>query len=115
MCSSGWRAAADGGPASRPRPRRRGRRQLGTVPHAAAASARAVSTSTRCYDTDEGWAKDTRHYWLRDWRGYAEFFFGELLPEPHSTKQHEDCVGWAGQTDAETILRARRRATVDLV
>ena len=38
-------------------------------------------------DTDEGWAKDNRHYWLRDWRGYAEFFFGELLPEPHSTKQ----------------------------
>ena len=50
------------------------------------------TTSTRCCDTDEGWAKDNRHYWLRDWRGYAEFFFGELLPEPHSTKQHEDCV-----------------------
>jgi hypothetical protein len=45
--------------------------------------------------TDEGWAKDTRDSWLRDWRGYAEFFFGELAPEPHSTKQHEDCVGCA--------------------
>jgi pimeloyl-ACP methyl ester carboxylesterase/predicted glycosyltransferase len=57
--------------------------------------------------TDEGWAKDTRDYWLRDWRGYAEFFFGELAPEPHSTKQHEDCVGWAMQTSAEVNLRFR--------
>jgi pimeloyl-ACP methyl ester carboxylesterase/predicted glycosyltransferase len=56
------------------------------------------------YDTDEGWAKETRDYWLRDWRGYTEFFFGELLPEPHSTKQHEDCVAWAAETDAETTL-----------
>jgi pimeloyl-ACP methyl ester carboxylesterase/predicted glycosyltransferase len=55
-------------------------------------------------DTDEGWAKDTRHYWLRDWRGFAEFFFGELLPEPHSTKQYEDCVGWVMETTAETNL-----------
>ncbi len=58
-------------------------------------------------ETDEGWAKDTRHYWLRDWRGFAEFFFGELLPEPHSTKQHEDCVGWVMQTSAEVNLRFR--------
>ncbi len=55
-------------------------------------------------DTDEGWAKDNRHYWLRDWRGYAEFFFGELLSEPHSTKQREDCVGWAMETGPETVL-----------
>jgi pimeloyl-ACP methyl ester carboxylesterase/predicted glycosyltransferase len=43
----------------------------------------------------EGWEKVNRHYWQRDWRGYAEFFFGELLSEPHSTKQFEDCVEWA--------------------
>ena len=55
-------------------------------------------------DTDQGWAKDNRHYWLRDWRGFAEFFFGELLSEPHSTKQREDCVGWAMETGPETVL-----------
>jgi pimeloyl-ACP methyl ester carboxylesterase/predicted glycosyltransferase len=55
-------------------------------------------------DTDEGWAKFNRHYWLRDWRGFAEFFFGELLCEPHSTKVHEDCVGWAMDIGAETML-----------
>ena len=35
--------------------------------------------------TDEGWAKETRGYWRRDWPGYVEFF-------------------WAGDTDMETIL-----------
>jgi pimeloyl-ACP methyl ester carboxylesterase len=55
-------------------------------------------------DTEAGWAKCNRHYWLRDWRSYAEFFFGELLSEPHSTKQHEDCVSWAMEIGPETML-----------
>ena len=65
---------------------------------------RAVYDFDEACDTDEGWAKDNRHYWLRDWRGYAEFFFGELLPEPHSTKLHEDLVSWAMDSSAETNL-----------
>jgi pimeloyl-ACP methyl ester carboxylesterase/predicted glycosyltransferase len=56
------------------------------------------------YDTDDGWAKVNRHYWLRDFRGFADFFFGELLCEPHSTKQHEDCVGWAMEIGPETLM-----------
>ena len=59
------------------------------------------------HDADEGWAKDTRQYWQRDWRGFTEFFFGQLLAEPHSTKPHEDCEGWAMQTSAETNLLFR--------
>jgi predicted glycosyltransferase len=55
-------------------------------------------------DSDEGWAKENRHYWLRDWPGYLEFFFSQMFNEPHSTKQIEDCVGWGLETDAETIL-----------
>jgi pimeloyl-ACP methyl ester carboxylesterase/predicted glycosyltransferase len=55
-------------------------------------------------ETDEDWAKDNRHYWLRDWRGFAEFFFSELFCEPHSTKQREDSVGWAMETSPETEL-----------
>ena len=45
--------------------------------------------------TDEGWAKENRHYWQQDYRGYAEFFFREITPEPHSTKVIEDAVEWA--------------------
>jgi pimeloyl-ACP methyl ester carboxylesterase/predicted glycosyltransferase len=59
-------------------------------------------------DTDEGWAKETRGYWLRDWPGYLEFFFATCFTEPHSTKPVEDCVGWAQDTDMETILAGFR-------
>ncbi len=59
-------------------------------------------------DTDEGWAKENRHYWLRDWGGYTEFFFGECFIEPHSTKQIEDAVDWSLETDPETMLLSFR-------
>jgi pimeloyl-ACP methyl ester carboxylesterase len=57
-------------------------------------------------DSYDGWAKLNRHYWLRDYPGFVEFFFSEMLPEPHSTKQVEDCVGWALETSAEVMLAA---------
>jgi pimeloyl-ACP methyl ester carboxylesterase len=44
--------------------------------------------------TDEGWAKRNRHAWRRDYRGFVEFFFAEMFPEAHSTKQIQDCVAW---------------------
>ena len=53
--------------------------------------------------TDEGWAKWNRHYWLRDYRGFLEFFFSQMFNEPHSTKAAEDCVGWGLDTTAETL------------
>jgi pimeloyl-ACP methyl ester carboxylesterase/predicted glycosyltransferase len=53
--------------------------------------------------TDEGWAKDNLHYWLRDYRGFLEFFFSQMFTEPHSTKPIEDCVGWGLETTAETL------------
>jgi len=53
---------------------------------------------------DEGWAKDNRHYWLRDYRGFLEFFFARMFSEPHSTKPIEDCVSWGLETTAETLI-----------
>jgi pimeloyl-ACP methyl ester carboxylesterase len=73
---------------------------------------RAVHDFDAVLDTEEGWARENRHYWLRDGPGYAEFFFGELLSEPHSAKQREDCISWAMETSPETVLAyrdARRR------
>jgi pimeloyl-ACP methyl ester carboxylesterase len=55
-------------------------------------------------DTDEGWAKYNRYYWLRDYRGFLEFFFSQMFTEPHSTKPIEDCVGWGLETTAETLV-----------
>jgi pimeloyl-ACP methyl ester carboxylesterase len=54
-------------------------------------------------DTDEGWAKYNRHYWQRDYAGFVEFFMTEMFPEPHSTKQIEDAVGWGLENDADTL------------
>ena len=44
-----------------------------------------------------------RHYWREDYRGFLEFFFAQMFNEPHSTKQIEDCVRWALETDPETL------------
>ena len=54
--------------------------------------------------TDEGWAKLNTHYWRRDYPGFVSFFFDQLLPEPHSTKQHEDTVAWALDGSLESML-----------
>jgi pimeloyl-ACP methyl ester carboxylesterase len=54
-------------------------------------------------DTDEGWAKYNWHYWQRDYQGFLEFFAGTWFPEPHSTKQIEDGVGWGLETTPEVL------------
>ena len=74
------------------------------VPHAAASAERAAFGFDAELDTVDGWAKFNRHYWLRDYRGFLEFFFRKALTEPHSTKQIEDCVGWGLDTDPETLI-----------
>jgi pimeloyl-ACP methyl ester carboxylesterase/predicted glycosyltransferase len=66
--------------------------------------ARTVHPWDTRLDTDEGWAKYNRHFWVRDWQGFAEFFFDQAIPEPHSSKAYEDCVQWAVEdTDPETM------------
>jgi len=55
-------------------------------------------------ETDEGWAKYNKHYWLRDYPGFLEFFFSRFFTEAHSTKPIEDCVGWGLETTAETLV-----------
>jgi pimeloyl-ACP methyl ester carboxylesterase len=55
-------------------------------------------------DTDEGWAKYNRHYWLEHHEEFLEYFFGRIFSEPHSTKQIEDCVGWGLEMSAETLI-----------
>jgi pimeloyl-ACP methyl ester carboxylesterase/predicted glycosyltransferase len=63
-------------------------------------------------DADEGWAKYNRHYWLRDYRGFLEFFFSRMFTEQHSTKQIEDCVGWGLDTNPETLVATRLAITM---
>src|SRR5579872_393359 len=51
----------------------------------------------------QGWNKFNRHYWQTNYRDFLEFFFGECLSEPHSTKQLEDAVSWGLQTTPQTL------------
>jgi pimeloyl-ACP methyl ester carboxylesterase len=64
----------------------------------------------------EGWDKQNKHFWLRHWPEYADFFFHQLLCEPHSTKQLEDTLEWAQQTTGEVMVayngRPKHPATV---
>jgi pimeloyl-ACP methyl ester carboxylesterase/predicted glycosyltransferase len=62
-----------------------------------------VSAFEERLDTEEGWAKYNRHYWEHDYEGFLRFFFEQMFNEPHSTKQIEDCIGWALETDADTL------------
>jgi pimeloyl-ACP methyl ester carboxylesterase/predicted glycosyltransferase len=64
-------------------------------------------------DSDEGWAKYNRHYWLRDYRGFLEFFFSRMFTEPHSTKPIEDCVGWGLDTTPETLIATQIDKNMD--
>ena len=55
-------------------------------------------------DSYDGWGRWNAHHWRRDQAGFVEFFFSEAFPERHSTKQVEDAVAWALETDAETLV-----------
>jgi pimeloyl-ACP methyl ester carboxylesterase/predicted glycosyltransferase len=73
------------------------------APFGPANPVRAAENFLARHATDEGWAKYSRDYWQRDFRGFLEFFFAESFAEPHSTKQIEDCVAWGLETSAETL------------
>jgi pimeloyl-ACP methyl ester carboxylesterase len=55
-------------------------------------------------DAHDGWAKWNAPYWRSHYRDFLAFFFGEALPEAHSTKQFEDAVGYGLESDPETLI-----------
>jgi pimeloyl-ACP methyl ester carboxylesterase len=61
-------------------------------------------------DSYEGWAKCNVHHWRNDYRDFLEFFFSQQIPEPHSTKQIEDCVRWGLEGGAESLILADEEA-----
>lgn len=58
----------------------------------------------RSYETDEGWNKYSRKYWLTNFPEFVEFFSGEVFNDPHSTKQVEDMISWALETTGKTLV-----------
>jgi len=86
-----------------------------TIPLAAAHAGRVLAMES--FDTPKpsyrGWAKYNRHYWLSDYEDFIAFFFGEALPEAHSTKQIEDCCGWAIETTPAVLVQTNLGARLD--
>jgi pimeloyl-ACP methyl ester carboxylesterase/UDP:flavonoid glycosyltransferase YjiC (YdhE family) len=64
------------------------------------------------HDEYVGWMKYNANYWLRDHRGFLEFFFGRIFSEPHSTKPIEDCVNWGLDTTPEVLVATVRGRTM---
>jgi pimeloyl-ACP methyl ester carboxylesterase len=69
---------------------------------------RDVHPFDRSLATEEDWAKYNSRYWQRDYLGFLEFFFAKCFNEWHSSKQIEDCIGWALDTDPETLADTTR-------
>jgi pimeloyl-ACP methyl ester carboxylesterase len=55
-------------------------------------------------DPPQGWDRLNARYWVDHYEDFANYFFSQCFPEPHSTKQREDCVGWAAETSPEALL-----------
>jgi pimeloyl-ACP methyl ester carboxylesterase len=78
-------------------------RDLGTFPPERQASFDRWGEDT---GDDEGWGRYNRFSWLRDYPGFLDFFFGQLVPEKHSTKLIEDLLAWGRGTSGETLVGA---------
>jgi pimeloyl-ACP methyl ester carboxylesterase/predicted glycosyltransferase len=50
------------------------------------------------------WGRMNAVHWREDYSEFAEWFISRCFSEPHSTKGIEDGVGWALDTDPETLI-----------
>jgi pimeloyl-ACP methyl ester carboxylesterase/predicted glycosyltransferase len=50
------------------------------------------------------WGRLNAVHWTQDYPAFSEWFISRCLPEPHSTKAIEDGVGWALDTDPQTLI-----------
>ena len=69
---------------------------------------RRVERFDEVIDDPVGWQTYNAHYWKTHYPEFVTFFVGRIFTEPHSTKQVEDAIGWALETDGETLAAADR-------
>jgi pimeloyl-ACP methyl ester carboxylesterase/UDP:flavonoid glycosyltransferase YjiC (YdhE family) len=60
------------------------------------------------HDEYVDWMKYNANYWMRDHRGFLEFFFGRVFCERHSTKPIEDCVSWGLDSTPDVLIATSR-------
>jgi pimeloyl-ACP methyl ester carboxylesterase/UDP:flavonoid glycosyltransferase YjiC (YdhE family) len=64
-------------------------------------------------ETYEGWRKYNGVYWQRDLAGFGRFFFGQVFPEPHSSKAIDDATAWTLETTPEVLIQTQFDAYLD--
>jgi pimeloyl-ACP methyl ester carboxylesterase len=64
---------------------------------------RRVQRFTKVFEAPVGWQKYNALYWQTNYPDFVDFFMGRIFTEPHSTKQIEDAIQWALETDGRTL------------
>jgi pimeloyl-ACP methyl ester carboxylesterase len=67
---------------------------------------RSAQRFDQVIDRPVGWQKYNAGHWLAHYPDFVDFFVGRIFTEPHSTKQTEDTIGWALDTDGPTLIAA---------
>ncbi len=65
-------------------------------------------------DDPQGWELNNKHVYIHRHRDWVEWFFGQQLVEPHSTKQFEDAVEWALESTGEVLVAGEEGPFRDL-
>jgi pimeloyl-ACP methyl ester carboxylesterase len=76
------------------------------VPLAPQLEERSVQRFHQIIDGPTRWQKYNAHYWKVDYADFVDFFVNRIFTESHSTKQVEDAVRWALDTDPEILIAA---------
>jgi pimeloyl-ACP methyl ester carboxylesterase len=71
----------------------------------------AVGMFEDALPTYPGWHRWNAHYWMSNYSDFVQFFMERCFPEPHSTKQIEDTVGWGLETTPEVLVAIERAET----
>lgn len=53
----------------------------------------------------DGWDKYNRDYWLAEYPDFTEHFVSNIFSDPHSSKQIEDGIGWANETNGAVLAK----------
>jgi len=77
-----------------------------TAPLVPPLAERRVQRFAEVFDNPVGWQLYNAHSWKTQYPEFVTFFVGRIFTEQHSTKQIEDAIGWALETDGETLAAA---------
>ncbi len=65
---------------------------------------RRVQRFHNVFDEPVAWQKYNARFWRTNYADFVDFFMRRIFTEPHSTKPIEDAIGWALETDGQTLI-----------